>query len=724
MPSDYIFVAGQSIAARFLHYGKADFAAAFEELSGGAAAPALIGHVVGGSLAASSNAWPAHMPGGKIAWWNVEEDRPAQPLVDALDKIAEARGRCRALLFDLGQSEGLMATGRYGRSFGDVMRDFRSASTSIVDALRAALSPGDPQALPVLYMVHGPHRRADGTENNMVSHIRRHQQMLVDKFNRGANWHSAGDLAAMDLEDTMHPSSEGVAHYAREVAASFLRATAVSRAAPDAAAAQEKARQHRRTLAAKAAEQTAREAARVAKEAAAQAQRIAQEQALVSRRIDAAAGALAAGETLTAIATTGNCQSLFLASVLTSLPGVHAEYFGKQGRFHPFEGHMATANPGEGLLPTLRSWKAQGYRVILCEQTWAVAEPIPDEALDGLVDGIARFPSVEGFALWPDRKYTAEQLERLSGPRLLRLDLANIRAGGRKANVVVDDVVEATFRSALPFDSERHPTALLLSEIIARIVAAPAFDGLGFDRADLKARVAASRGLNTAFNHPVADAVIDGLDLAWGRTQSYRLWAEIVRGGEDRSFAETMALLERFLGDPGDDPFFVRMITPFALSQYGAALWRSGDREGMVAARRRAVAADPYSVSWHTKLVQLLMALHRLDEAQSAVEETRRLIPASPAIEMLAGEIALKRVSAEAAREYFVRAVDLSPNNFPAIKRLFEVETVIANDSLDRALGMIRDVKMARVRLGKNQPNIEKASTAIREVWAAMEKAG
>lgn len=366
------------------------------------------------------------------------------------------------------------------------------------------------------------------------------------------------------------------------------------------------------------------------------------------------------------IATAGNCQSAFLASVIASIPGVHVEYFGKQLRFHPFEGRTAPENPPEDLPATIARWRADGKRIILCQQTWPIAETAPD--LD--VDDVVRYPNLEAYCLWPDRKYSAEQCARLSPARLLRLDLANVRAAERQADIPVLDLYDAPFREGLSFDSERHPTAPILAKIHDRILASPAFRGVAFDRANLIQRVAASRGINTSFNHPIAAPIADALDLAWAHTEIYRRWRQAMDLQTAGETAGAARAIEDVLAMEASDPLFHRMVTPFAYRHHAALLWSLKDRAGSLRARELSIDADPYNPTWRASTARYFLAVKEPERALAVIAAARDYVPITAAMEEMAGDAELALGRRSEARACYERAIAAMPSLISAIRRI------------------------------------------------------
>jgi len=399
------------------------------------------------------------------------------------------------------------------------------------------------------------------------------------------------------------------------------------------------------------------------------------------------------------IATTGNCQSTFLSSVLTSIPGVHVEYFGKQTRFHPFEGRTAPANAPEALVGTLQRWKAEGNTVILCEQTWPIVDPIPEAEFGGAVDHIVRFPNVEAYALWPDRKYSADQLKRITPKRALRLDIANVKAAEAKADITVTDIFDGPLQEILPFDSERHPTTPIFAMIQSRIFASPALNWLDFDAADLTARVEASRGLNTAFNHPIAEEQIEGLDLAWGRTEIYRRWREAVDLLESRKTEAATAAIDEVFALQDSDPHFARMIAPFAYNRYASLMWTKGDHDRAIWAREQSMALDPYNITWRQTSARFFLTIDQPHRALEIVAEARAFVPPNARLEEIAGDAHMMLGDVDAAKASYESALIATPNHLSSIRRLIAIEADRASTALDRITGMLNSTKYARGKL-------------------------
>jgi tetratricopeptide (TPR) repeat protein len=400
------------------------------------------------------------------------------------------------------------------------------------------------------------------------------------------------------------------------------------------------------------------------------------------------------------IATTGNCQSNFLSSVLTSVPGVHVEYFGKQTRFHPFEGRTAPANAPEALVETLARWKSEGNTVILCEQTWPIVDPISEAEIGGSVDHIVRFPNVEAYALWPDRRYSEEQLKRIKPDRALRLDIANVKAAEAKADIEVRDLYDdETFRRILPFDSERHPTTRIFAKIYARIFASPALAWLDFDAADLIARVEASRGLNTGFHHPIATSIIDALDLQWGRTEIYRRWSEASDLLDQRSTDAAIAAIDEMFTLGDSDPFFARMIAPFAYNRYASLMWTKGDHDRAIWAREQCMTLDPYNIVWPQTTARFFLTLDQPHRALETVAASRQFIPPNARLEEIAGDAYMMLGDVDAAKASYESALIATPNHLSSIRRLIAIEADRASTALDRITGMLNSTKYARGKL-------------------------
>jgi tetratricopeptide (TPR) repeat protein len=361
------------------------------------------------------------------------------------------------------------------------------------------------------------------------------------------------------------------------------------------------------------------------------------------------------------IAVTGNCQSMFLASVMNALPGVTAEYFGKQGRHIPFEGVSAATHRDAELNGKLREWKEAGSRVLLAEQVWPLAPQIDLDALGGVVDDVVRFPNFEAFALWPNKKYPPNQVARLTPERMLRLDKANIAASSSKATVTFTDIIDDSFKDVLLFDTPRHPSPKFFSVIVERLLSSKAFEGIDFDLADMARRVGSSRGINTVVAHPVERRIVEALQCSWAETPVYRHWRVILEQPVAAPPGVVIKLIDELFSLRDTDPDFYSLMAPAIWNRYAWALARSGDKEGSDRARGEAIKADPHNPRWRTILVRDLRREKRFDEARRAVLDYLALVPGSGAFREMLGHLDMDEGYPARAREHYEAAVRLSP---------------------------------------------------------------
>ena len=152
-------------------------------------------------------------------------------------------------------------------------------------------------------------------------------------------------------------------------------------------------------------------------------------------------------------AVTGNCQAMFVACVLNTLPNAEATFFAGPYREVRFEGQSAATAPAAALAETLAQRKAAGARVVFCEQTSPIASPIE---LGVEVDAVVRFPNLQALALWPEAQYDAAQIARVGHARLHRIDIVGNAASAAKAEMSLQAFIAEHFQDRILFDSPRH----------------------------------------------------------------------------------------------------------------------------------------------------------------------------------------------------------------------------------------------------------------------------
>lgn len=213
-------VGGQSLAQIFRKRGRKAFALRMGEIAPAAPPVKIWGYTRGGSLAASTNRFPAEMTAGQHWWWDMERDAPSPDFAAGVDELAPFFAHpCEALLWDLGQSEAMPMAGAFGRDPGRATADYLQASRRCLAFLRERLSPGDPARVPILFMPHAPHPH-DARPGNGRRRVREAQLELIRSI---PNCHDVGVVEGMEMLDHVHPTQNGLDVYAARVADCFAR---------------------------------------------------------------------------------------------------------------------------------------------------------------------------------------------------------------------------------------------------------------------------------------------------------------------------------------------------------------------------------------------------------------------------------------------------------------------------------------------------------------------
>lgn len=216
-----VFVAGQSLAARFRAYGREEFDRHLERIAPDLGAHRIVGSTVGGSLASSNNYFPnPKSDGPRQWWWSADGGTPGPALAEALDTIdALGERNWKALVFDLGQHEAIWKALGSDRSFPEICVSYAIAIPHILRALREHLSPADPEALPILFVPLGSQKPSGNMRR--AHEFGPFRSMQYEIIAATPNCYAVGSVKDMDMEDMLHPSQDGVEFYARKVAEKF-----------------------------------------------------------------------------------------------------------------------------------------------------------------------------------------------------------------------------------------------------------------------------------------------------------------------------------------------------------------------------------------------------------------------------------------------------------------------------------------------------------------------
>lgn len=219
---DRVYVAGQSIASRFLNQGKDQFRAQIKARAPEFADLRLLGSVHGGSLSSSANAF-ARKNGGppRKLWWDAAAKKPGEPLEQAVAKIESfGPGPWQALVFDLGQHEAALKSLNGGRTPAQIRANYAAAVREILATLRRALRPEAPDTLPILFAPVGPLVVSDSP--GQPSTVPAFRAMQYDLIAETPECYEVPGLLAMELSDWAHPSDAGVDFYAEQVARQYV----------------------------------------------------------------------------------------------------------------------------------------------------------------------------------------------------------------------------------------------------------------------------------------------------------------------------------------------------------------------------------------------------------------------------------------------------------------------------------------------------------------------
>lgn len=291
----------------------------------------------------------------------------------------------------------------------------------------------------------------------------------------------------------------------------------------------------------------------------------------------------------TFFAVIGNCQSRFIACVLSRAPDATAAAFTNHYQAMDFEGVTAPMYDEEKLAEEVERQRAAGQRIVILEQTSPLA---PVGRLTDAVarDQILRFPSLECFALWPGNKFGEDRVKALGAGRLLKLDRANVAKADERADIRMLDAWEARLRTIVPFDSPRHPSAILFADLITRLMAR--IEGVDFgDVGQWHDRIAASRGIGSSYQHPVAAEIARALECEWFDRPAYKAWREAREASSARRWAQARDAVRAVEAAADDQPDFFRMIAPALYLVAAVAHEKLGDAEAAEDATRRAIDA-------------------------------------------------------------------------------------------------------------------------------------
>lgn len=382
-------------------------------------------------------------------------------------------------------------------------------------------------------------------------------------------------------------------------------------------------------------------------------------------------------------AVTGNCQAMFVASALGTIPGFQAGCFGKEVRHNPVDGYSAETYATEALAEVIAARKAEGFHVLLVEQTWHRFDVI-DPATIGGVDGVVRFPFVHHYGLWPQAAIVERAGLAAAAARMLRADRDALRANDAKSDVKMLDFFDAHYRTEVLYDTPLHPSPIMLAELVRQVASAPAFEGLGVDVAAVTERVARSRGLNTVFNHPIDASIAEALGCEWATRPTYMAYRACAAAMDSRDYPLAIRLIDAFLAeDAGDDPFFRRMIVPFAIQSLAAARTRTGDIDGGNALRRELIALDPQNIVWRVRYASVLLESGDAEGALAVAAGGLELSPRNTTLRQLSAQAALRLDDIAAAIEHMEIASSTLPDS--------EIrDRLVARTELSRCLQQIR----------------------------------
>lgn len=412
---------------------------------------------------------------------------------------------------------------------------------------------------------------------------------------------------------------------------------------------------------------------------------------LGARKIES--GADGGEEKLVYAAVTGNCQAMFVASALGTIPGFSAGCFGKEVRYNPVDGYSAETYSGALLAEILRKKKEQGYHVILCEQTWHRFDLADLTKLTGLVDDVVRFPFIHNYGLWPEVATVEKLGVAAAAIQMQRADQEALAANDNMADVKMLEFFNENFEDKLLYDTPRHPSPIMLAELVRQIGRSAAFSNFKVDAVLLGARVAASRGINTVFNHPVDDSIVNALGCRWARTPAYTAYRECARAMAARDYANASMLLEAFIDEEGGDPFFRRMILPWAMRHLATARTALGDVDGGDFLREKVIELDPFNPLWRMVHAKILLLRKDAERAQATLAGALKLNARDPILRRMCAQAAVDLGDIDGAIEHFEEASKSVPEG-PNRQRL------IIGSELGRSL---RTIKFAAEMIERNE---------------------
>lgn len=285
--------------------------------------------------------------------------------------------------------------------------------------------------------------------------------------------------------------------------------------------------------------------------------------------------------------------------------------------------------------------REQGAKIILCEQTSPIAEP--GRISGGVeVDQVIRFPHLECFALWPQMKFDEERIASIGPERFLRIDRTNIRRSDAKADFTMLEAFEQRFRSTIPFDSPRHPSAILFADLIVKILERLDKSILLGDLASWHARVAASRGIGSAYQHPVRLDFVEAFGCEWSKTSAYTGWRKAAALKTDGAWSELIGVLEAVRRDGVQQPDLLRMIEPALFLDLAIARRMTGDESGFAAALAQGVlkSKNSNSTAIHASVAA---QTGRYDEAIALWRQCSENDPANHTCRLNLGELLIAR---------------------------------------------------------------------------------
>jgi Flp pilus assembly protein TadD len=107
-----------------------------------------------------------------------------------------------------------------------------------------------------------------------------------------------------------------------------------------------------------------------------------------------------------------------------------------------------------------------------------------------------------------------------------------------------------------------------------------------------------------------------------------------------------------------------------AHAAYGQFLAQTGDAAGAVASIRQALAYDPTWVTLRVEYARALVAAGDLMAAEREIDAAAKLLPPSPRVELVRGDVLAARGDAAGARAAWQRGLQLAPGDADLERRL------------------------------------------------------